>query len=135
MAAHQASLSLGFSRQEHWSGLPFPSPMHENKKRAEIMRYKGSSIWCKSSCPPNPIPLLFYVTLFLLSFIFHLDFTLFLSNAYWASLVAYLVKNPPANAGDVGSILRWEDHLEKEMATHSSILTWKIPWTEETGGL
>ena len=28
-AAHQAPLSLGFSRQEHWSGLPFPSPMHE----------------------------------------------------------------------------------------------------------
>ena len=32
MAAHQAPLSLGFSRQEHWSGLPFPSPMHENEK-------------------------------------------------------------------------------------------------------
>ena len=31
-AAHQASLSLGFSRQEHWSGLPFPSPMHESEK-------------------------------------------------------------------------------------------------------
>ena len=33
MAAHQASPSLGFSRQEHWSGLPFPSPMHESEKR------------------------------------------------------------------------------------------------------
>ena len=33
MAAHQAPLSLGFSRQEHWSGLPFPSPMHESEKR------------------------------------------------------------------------------------------------------
>ena len=32
MAAHPASLSLGFSRQEHWSGLPFPSPMHESEK-------------------------------------------------------------------------------------------------------
>ena len=32
-AAHQAPLSLGFSRQEHWSGLPFPSPMHESEKR------------------------------------------------------------------------------------------------------
>ena len=32
MAAHQASLSLGLSRQEHWSGLPFPSPMHESEK-------------------------------------------------------------------------------------------------------
>ena len=31
-AAHQASPSLGFSRQEHWSGLPFPSPMHESEK-------------------------------------------------------------------------------------------------------
>ena len=31
-ATHQAPLSLGFSRQEHWSGLPFPSPMHENEK-------------------------------------------------------------------------------------------------------
>ena len=32
MAAHQATASLGFSRQEHWSGLPFPSPMHESEK-------------------------------------------------------------------------------------------------------
>ena len=32
MAAHQAPLSLGFSRQEHWSGLPFPSPMPESEK-------------------------------------------------------------------------------------------------------
>ena len=31
-AAHQAPMSLGFSRQEHWSGLPFPSPMHESEK-------------------------------------------------------------------------------------------------------
>ena len=31
-AAHQAPQSLGFSRQEHWSGLPFPSPMHESEK-------------------------------------------------------------------------------------------------------
>ena len=32
LAAHQALPSLGFSRQEHWSGLPFPSPMHESEK-------------------------------------------------------------------------------------------------------
>ena len=32
MAAHQAPLSLGFSSQEHWSGLPFPSPIHESEK-------------------------------------------------------------------------------------------------------
>ena len=46
-----------------------------------------------------------------------------------------LVKNPPANAGDTGSILGWEDPLEKEMATHSSILAWKIPGTEKPGRL
>ena len=49
-----------------------------------------------------------------------------------------MVKNTPANAGDVrdaGSIPGSEDSLEEGMATHSSILAWRIPWTEETGGL
>ena len=41
------------------------------------------------------------------------------------------VKTLPANAGDVG----WEDPLEKEMATHSSIAAWRTPRTEEPGGL
>ena len=36
MAAHQAPLSLGFFRQEHWSGLPFPSPMHESERESEV---------------------------------------------------------------------------------------------------
>ena len=42
-AAHQAPLSLGFSRQEHWSGLPFPSPMHESEK----------SKWSRSVMPDS----------------------------------------------------------------------------------
>ena len=49
-----------------------------------------------------------------------------------------MVKNPPANAGDVrdaGLIPGLEDPLEKEMATHSSILAWAIPWMEKPGGL
>ena len=45
-----------------------------------------------------------------------------------------VVKNLPANAGDTGSIPGWEDPLEKEMATHFSILTCRIPWTEEPSG-
>ena len=44
-----------------------------------------------------------------------------------------MVKDPPANAGDVGSTPGLEDPLEKEMATHSSVLAWEIPWTEEPG--
>ena len=46
-----------------------------------------------------------------------------------------VVKNPPANAGDTGSIPGSEDPLEKKMSTHSSILSWEIPWTEEFGRL
>ena len=46
-----------------------------------------------------------------------------------------VVKDLPANAGDMGLIPGREDPLEKEMVTHSSILAWKIPWTEEPGGL
>ena len=46
-----------------------------------------------------------------------------------------MIKNPPVSAGDTGLIPGWEDPLEKEMATHSSILAWKISWTEEPGGL
>ena len=45
-----------------------------------------------------------------------------------------VAKNLPANAGDKGSIPRSKDPLEKEMATHSSIFAWEIPWTEEPGG-
>ena len=45
-----------------------------------------------------------------------------------------VVKNPPVNAGAVGSIHVQEDPLENEMATHFSILAWEIPWTEEPGG-
>ena len=50
-----------------------------------------------------------------------------------ASQVTLVVKNQVANAGDVRS-LGWEDPLEEGMATHSSILVWRIPWTEEPGG-
>ena len=39
-AAHQALLPLGFSRQEHWSGLPFPSPMHESEKLKSLSRVR-----------------------------------------------------------------------------------------------
>ena len=49
--------------------------------------------------------------------------------------MAQLVKNLPASSGETGSLLGREDPLEKEMATHSSILAWEISWTEEPGGL
>ena len=53
----------------------------------------------------------------------------------WASLVAQQVKNLPAMQEIWVRSLGWEDPLEKEMATHSSILAWRIPWTENPGKL
>ena len=53
------------------------------------------------------------------------------------SKVALVVKNLPPNAGDArgaGSVPGWDDRLVEEMATHSSIFAWKIPWTEELAG-
>ena len=53
----------------------------------------------------------------------------------WSSLVAQLVKNPPAMWDTWVQSLGWEDPLEKGMATHSSILAWRSPWTIESMGL
>ena len=58
-----------------------------------------------------------------------------LSLSLWASLVAQLVKNPPAMRETWAWSLGGEDPLEKGPTTHSSILAWRIPWTEEPGGL
>ena len=63
---------------------------------------------------------------------------MFMHTCTWASLAALVVKNLPTNAGDIqnsGWSLGWEDLLEEGMATHSSILAWRIPWTEEPVGL
>ena len=53
----------------------------------------------------------------------------------WASLIAQRVKHLPAMQETQVRSLGGEDPLEKEMATHSSILAWRIPWTEEIGRL
>ena len=59
-----------------------------------------------------------------LTFLFHFPFN-------WASLVPQMEKNLPAVQETWVQSLGWEDPLEKEMTTHSSILAWKIPWTED----
>ena len=50
-------------------------------------------------------------------------------------MVTQTLKNLPAIQKTQVRSLGWEDPLEEEMATHSSVLAWEIPWTEETGGL
>ena len=76
-------------------------------------------------------------------YLFLQDFSLVSYNLYfiitspvsWASIVAQTVKYLPAIQETWVWSLGWEDPLEKEMATHLSILAWRIPWTEEPGGL
>ena len=54
---------------------------------------------------------------------------------YMTSLVSQMVKHLPTMQETWVQSLGWEDLLEKEMETHSSILAWRIPWLEEPGGL
>ena len=59
----------------------------------------------------------------------------FMVPSAWVSMVTQMVKNLPAMQESQVQSLGWEDPLEEEMATCSSILAWKIPWTEEPRGL
>ena len=58
-----------------------------------------------------------------------------IASIYEGFLGGSEVKASACNVGDLVRSLGWEDPLEQEMATHTSILAWKIPWTEEPGGL
>ena len=71
--------------------------------------------------------------LFLISGKKHQSFTI--KYVSWDSLVAQMLKNLPAMQETWVLSLGWGDPLEKGMATHSSILAWRIPWTEALGGL
>ena len=68
------------------------------------------------------------------SFIYF-ELTRFFQKTKPVALVAQMVKNSPAMRETWVQSLGWEGPLEKGMATHSSILAWRIPWTEEPGGL
>ena len=64
--------------------------------------------------------------------------SILIENVYADFPGGIVIKNSTVSAGDkrdMSSILGWEDPLEKEMATHSSIMAWRIPWTEEPRGL
>ena len=102
----QASLSMGFSRWEHWGGLEFPTPWDLPNPGIKLASLASPELAGKF-------------------------FTTALPGLLWW----LRSKNPPANAGDMDRIPGSESSLEKEMATHSSILAWEISWTEDLGGL
>ena len=74
-------------------------------------------------------------SLFISSYLFFSICHLFTWSSGLASLVAQTVKNQPAMRETCVPSLGWEDPLEEGMATHSSNLAWRIPWTEEPGRL
>ena len=116
MVAYQVPLSVGFSRQEYWSGLSFPSPgdLPDPGMEPESSALAGG--FFTTEPPGKPYIILSYTYL-------------------WPSLVAQMVKNLRAMRGTRVQSLGWKDPLEEDMATHSSILAWRIPWTEDPGVL
>ena len=127
--ACQAPLSIGFSRQEYWSGLPCPPPgdlpnpgiepvsllfpelaggflplVPPGKPIQSICSFKINSFYCKKLRPKEG-----------------------------ATLIAQSIKKLLAMQKIWVRSLGWGDPLYKEMATHSSILAWRIAWTEKPG--
>ena len=113
---------MELSRQEYWSGLPFPSPgdlpdpgvEHASPALQVVSRIVGRFFTSEPVGKPTVVCGI---------------------HPHRASLVAQSLKRLPARRETRVQPLGQEDPLEKEMATHSSILAWKIPWTEEPGRL
>ena len=104
--AHQAPLSMAFPRQEYWSELPSPTPGDLLDPGIKLASPALVGGFFTTEPPGKP-----------------------------DSLVVQMVKSLPAVWETWVQSLGWEDPLEKEMATHSSILIWKISQMEEPGRL
>ena len=117
-AAYQAPPSMGFSRQEYWSGVPLPSLSWqiegEKVEAVTDFLFLGSKITVDGD------------------YSHEIKRCLLLGRA---SLAAQSIKNLSAMQETCVRSLDWEDPLEKEMETHSSILAWRIQRTEEPGRL
>ena len=141
---------MALSQQEYSSGLPFPSPgdLPDSgiEPRSPVLQADslpseppGTSGWCHS----------FHENLSFHTSHSHISVGLYLTGKFSlpcisimksmlvnrASLVAQMVKNLPAMQDTRFPSLSREDLLEKGMATHFSILAWRIPWREESGRL
>ena len=129
-AAHQAPPSLGFSRQEHWSGLPFPSPVRES----EVTQSSPTLSDLMDCSPPgSSIHGIFQARVLECGAIAFSNLALKVIQAHFPC--GSVVNNLPEMQELQETGLIGEDPLEEGIATHSSILAWQIPWTEEPGGL
>ena len=118
--AYQAPLSMEFCRQQYWSGLLFPSSEYFPNSGIKSMSPALAGRFFTSQ-PPEKL--------------FTISSPHSLPSCNLSSLVAQMVKHLPTMRETRVQSLGREDLLEKEMATHSSILAWKIPWMEEPGRL
>ena len=139
----------GFSRQEYWSGVPF---LHfQSHKLCPDSGQKEAVLFSIQLHSPANLALLEFQACWRGNIMYgekrslrssRFGFELKICNLHydgllvnWASLVAQMVKNLPAVQETWVWSLGLKDPLEKGMATHSSILAWRIPWTEEPGRL
>ena len=127
---HQAPPSLGFSRQEHWSGLPFPSPGPRKLGVWNLSAEIGGGLGESNRNIKNHRKWFTHMYRHMYILI------LFLYITKRASLVAQIVKNLPAMLAVQESHVQplgLEDPLKKGMATQSSIFAWRAPWMEPGG--
>ena len=142
--AHQAPLSMGFSRQEYWSGLPFSLPRDLLDPGIDTcvswLPFIGRQIlyhWVTWEALILCICTNTYLHICIFVYIYIYIYTSLQIHiyAYRISLVAQTLKNLRAMQEVWVWPLGQEDSLEKAMGTHSSILGWRTSWTEEPGGL
>ena len=128
--AHQVPLSLKFSRQEYWSRVSFPSPGDLSNPGIELLSPALAGrlfmVWATREAL-SPSVLLSKVPSWA---------EISISSSKLACDIRHFDgKNPPAMQETQIWSLHQEDPLEKVMTFHSSIIAWRIPWTEEPGGL
>ena len=119
-AAHQAPPSMGFSRQEYWSGMPFPSPGDVPNPGIESRSPTLQADALPSEQPGKP------------------DGKEPPFNAEDPGLIPGLGRSPGEGNGILGNDIPLQysplEDLLEEMATHSSFFAWRIPWTGQPGG-
>ena len=123
--ACQAPLSVGLPSHEYWSGLPFPSPGGLPDPRTDPASPLAPALASRFFTPEPPAQDCVS---------HHTDQPGLREEHFRYFLVGSDDKASAMQETQVQS-LGWEDPLEKEMAAHSSILAWKIPWTAEPGRL
>ena len=120
--ARQTPLPVEFSSQEYWGGLPFPAPgisltQGSNPRLLCLWHWQADSLpLCHLGSPSH-----ININAQILSEVQHLN---------RVSLVAQMVKQLPVSGETWIRSLDWEDPLGKGMATQSSIVVWRIPWTQ-----